>query len=174
MAGRRRAEGTMARMTLTLDKLAAQVREVLARENTPAARQQVAGLLAAALADPAFVAAQFNSAVGDRKVLYEDEQLGFCIVAHEFAGAKVGGPHDHGPSWAIYGQAAGETRMREYEPVAPGKVRETRSYLMRPGDVHVYNEGDIHAPSRDASTRLLRIEGMNLGGVARSQFALAG
>jgi len=160
----------MASMSLTLDHLAAQVREVLAREDSPASREQVARILAAALADRAFISDLFAGGVGARKVVYEDPGLGFCIVAHEYPGAKSSGPHDHGPSWAIYGQAAGETLMRDYVPVAPGKVRETRSYLMRQGDVHVYNEGDVHAPSRTDTTRLLRIEGINLAGIARPPY----
>lgn len=161
-------------MVFTLEKLAASVRDVLTHESTPTNRESAARLLAAALADGDFVAEQFSPGVGPRKVLYEDPVLGFCIVAHEYPGPKVGAPHDHGPSWAIYGQAAGETLMRDYErsdaPSWRSTVRETRSYLMRTGDVHVYNEGDVHAPSRTATTRLLRIEGMNLAGVARSAF----
>src|SRR5690349_12231016 len=169
LCARRHADAcTMNRMALTLETLAAQVRDVLLRENSPRSREDVAGLLAAALADPAFVAAGFAGDVGERKVLYQDPDLGFCIVAHEFRGAKASLPHDHGPSWAIYGQAAGETLMSDFEvlePAAPGtpeKMRKTRSYLMRPGDVHVYNEGDLHAPSRTAPTRLVRIEGINM------------
>lgn len=154
---------------ITLELLAAQIREVLVRENSPVSREQVAGLLKSALRDQSFITSQFVNDVGQRKVMYEDPNLGFCIVAHEYHGAKSSGPHDHGPSWAIYGQAAGETLMRDYAPVAPGLVREERSYLMRPGDVHVYNEGVVHSPSRVDSTRLIRIEGMNLAGVVRSE-----
>jgi len=59
--------------------------------------------------------------VPERKVLYEDPELGFCILGHVYRGAKDSHPHDHGPSWAIYGQAQGETAMTDYEPVArPG------------------------------------------------------
>jgi hypothetical protein len=167
---------TMNPMVMTLDTLVAQVHEVLTRENSPRSREEVAGLLAAALADPTFVATAFAEDVGERKVLYQDPDLGFCIVVHQFLGARSSVPHDHGPSWAIYGQAAGETLMSDFEllqPAAlgkPGKVRKTRSYLMRQGDVHLYNEGDLHTPSRAATTRLIRIEGMDMSGVTRLQF----
>lgn len=168
----------MPRMTLTLDTWAAQLRDVLAHDDAASGLTRAARLLANALADPDFVAAQFAQNVGMRKVLYQDAELGFCIVAHEFLGARTGVPHDHGPSWAIYGQAAGETEMRDFEPLAespvgtPRKVRMTRRYRMQPGDVHVYGIGDIHAPSRTAPTRLLRIEGMNLAHEARSVFEI--
>ena len=37
-----------------------------------------------------------------------------------------------------------------------------RSYPLKPGMVHLYNEGGLHAPKREGSTGLIRIEGRNL------------
>ena len=48
-----------------------------------------------------------------------------------------------------------------------GKVRLARQYSLSPGMAHVYNEGDLHSPSRSGSTRLIRIEGKNLDNVRR-------
>ncbi len=85
-------------------------------------------------------------------------------------------PHDHGPYWAIYGQARGETEMSDYEllesasPEKPGKVRKTRTYKLTPGVAHVYNEGDLHSPKRVDSTMLIRIEGVNMEKVKRLKF----
>lgn len=163
-------------MPMTLESLASESRQILASDNSPAGREKVAALLAQALRDPEFVRAQFAGKVAERQVVYEDPELGFCLLAHEYHDARDGGPHDHGPSWAIYGQAEGETVMTEYEVVAPpapgvrGKVRKSHSYAMRPGDVHVYNEGEVHAPSRPGPTRLVRIEGVNLEGVRRGTY----
>jgi len=101
----------------------------------------------------------------DRKILYEDPELGFCILGHVNQGAKQSPPHDHGPTWAIYGQAVGETIMTDWALVSPaseaqpGKVRYVRDYKLTPGAAYVYNEGDLHSPRRDASTKLIRIEG---------------
>jgi len=106
-------------------------------------------------------------------VLYEDPELGFCILGHVYHGAKDSNPHDHGPSWAIYGQAHGETLMTDYEPVArpaegkPGKARAVREYRLTPGMAYLYNEGDLHSPRREGSTRLIRIEGKNMEKVQR-------
>ncbi len=75
--------------------------------------------------------------------------------------------HDHGSSWAIYGQAIGETEMSDWEvlePAAedqPGKVRRARVYSLKPGMAHIYNEGDVHSPKRVTTTGLIRIEGKN-------------
>ena len=106
-------------------------------------------------------------------MLYEDPELGFTILAHAYEGAKNSKPHDHGPSWAIYGQAAGETIMTDWECLArpteaqPGKARRIRDYAMKPGDAHLYEPGVLHSPRRDGATRLLRIEGQNMDRVKR-------
>lgn len=163
-------------MARTLSDFAAQCRAILAAENNPAGRAKVAALLREALRDHAFLDSQFDADSPERKILYEDPQLGFCILAHQYQGAKNSPPHDHGPSWAIYGQAAGETAMSDYEllepatPELPGKVRKTRDYSLAPGAAHVYNEGDLHSPSRAGPTRLIRIEGTNMEKVKRLKF----
>lgn len=163
-------------MTLTLATLARECRSLLLADGSPAGREPVVALLARALRDGEFVRAQFAGGMPERKVLYEDPDLGFCIVGHEYRDAREGGPHDHGPSWAIYGQAEGETTMTDFvvvqAPVAgePGKVRPGPSYALRPGDAHLYNEGAVHAPRRVQPTRLIRIEGTNLEKVARGNY----
>ncbi|NML44613.1 hypothetical protein HHL11_12680 [Ramlibacter sp. G-1-2-2] len=166
-------------MSTTLESLARACHQALATDQSPAARERVATLVAEALKDRAFVQSQFPAGAPERKVVYEDPELGFCILAHEYRGPKEGLPHDHGPSWAIYGQAEGETMMSDYtlvEPAAPGqpaRIRKGRSYALGPGDVHVYNEGAVHAPSRQGPTRLIRVEGVNMEKVARGRYQLA-
>ena len=65
-------------------------------------------------------------------------------------------PHDHGPTWAIYGQATGETIMTDWEKVAepngdtPGQVRRVRDYKLTPGMAYAYEPGVLHSPRRDA------------------------
>jgi hypothetical protein len=163
----------------TLEGFAARCRDILKAENNPAGRSKVCSLLQDALKDEAFVAKTLDEATPERKILYEDPDLGFCILAHNYNGPKESAPHDHGPSWAIYGQAKGETSMSDWEllepatPEKPGKVRKTRSYKLTPGAAHVYNEGDLHSPSRTDSTRLIRIEGTNMEKVKRLKFEAA-
>jgi hypothetical protein len=165
-------------MAETLDSFAAACREILRVDDTPGGRQRIADRLRAALAQPQFVAAQFAGTTAERHVLYEDPHLGFCILAHDYHGPKESRPHDHGPSWAIYGQAAGETAMSDYTVLQPpsggkpGRVRRGRTYTLSPGDAHVYNEGDVHSPSRAGPTRLIRIEGTNMERVQRAKYEL--
>ena len=163
-------------MALTLAAFAAQCHAILARDGGPAGRAEVAAALREALRDEGFVAAQFGAEAPERRVVYQDPQLGFCILAHEYRGAKESPPHDHAHSWAIYGQAQGETSMSDWQVVEapageqPGRVRKLRDYALRPGDAHVYNEGDVHSPGRAGPTRLIRIEGTNLEKVRRAKF----
>ena len=160
----------------TLQSFAAKSREILMAENNPKGRAKVAVMLQKALQDPEFVAEQFDDSTPERKILYEDPDLGFCILAHQYHNAKDSPPHDHGPSWAIYGQALGETEMSDYELLEPassdqpGKVRKVKTYKLTPGVAHVYNEGDLHSPTRATSTRLIRIEGVNMETVRRLKY----
>ena len=163
-------------MTHTLEQFAAQCHDILKAEPGPAGRDRVCALLRGVLTDQQFVARHFDDQTPERKILYEDPDLGFCILAHYYKGAKESPPHDHGPSWAIYGQVRGETEMSDYqllEPASeekPGKVRRTRTYKLTPGVAHVYNEGDLHSPKRVDSTQLIRIEGVNMEKVKRLKF----
>ncbi len=155
-------------MAHTLEEFAAACQKILTDEPGPPGREKVCALVRDVLKDEAFVAKHLGDDVPERKILYEDPRLGFCILAHNYRGAKESAPHDHGPTWAIYGQARGETVMSDWavvEPAAegkPGKVRLVRSYPLTPGMAHVYNEGQLHSPRRDGPTRLIRIEGRNV------------
>ena len=163
-------------MTHTLEQFAADCHRILTEHNDAQGHKEVCALLTEALKDEAFVATHLGDGVPERKILYEDPALGFCILAHVYQGARESQPHDHGPSWAIYGQARGETMMSDWalvEPAAPGKpgkVRHVRTYALRPGMAHVYEVGDLHSPRRDGPTRLIRIEGTNMDKVRRLSY----
>ncbi len=160
-------------MSLSLEQFAAECHRILAADPGVQGRKQVCSLVEEACKDKDFVAANFGEGVGQRDILYEDPELGFCVCAHVYNDARESQPHDHGSAWAIYGQAAGETVMSDWALVEPagegkiGKVRFVRSYSLTPGTAHLYNEGDLHSPRRDGPTKLLRIEGKNLDKVRR-------
>jgi hypothetical protein len=162
-------------MAYTLEQLSAGIRAALTADPGPKGRQAVCALVAKALLDEVFVAEHLTAEqCRPRKVLYEDPELGFCVCGHVYEGAADGPPHDHGPSWAVYGQAVGETEMTDWriarrgEGGAPTLVEPERTYLMRPGDAHLYDVGDVHSPKRQGPTKLVRIEGANLDRIKRS------
>ncbi|MGH7104115.1 MAG: hypothetical protein ACREFJ_17160 [Acetobacteraceae bacterium] len=160
-------------MTMELDEFAASCRAALKADPGPKGREKLCALVRDVLRDGTFVETYIHADGPERKVLYEDPELGFTILAHAYRGAKNSSPHDHGPSWAIYGQAAGETIMTDWECLArpsgsaPGKARRIRDYKLTPGMAYLYEPGVLHSPRREGSTTLLRIEGTNLDRVRR-------
>ena len=166
-------------MAYTLEQFAAACRSILESDPGPEGRKKVCAVVEDVLKDKAFTAKHLGDDVPERKILYEDPTLGFCILAHVNRGAKESNPHDHGTTWAIYGQAEGSTVMSDWEVLEPasaekpGKVRRARSYALEPGMAHVYNEGQVHSPRRDAPTRLIRIEGRNTDRIKRYPYEKA-
>ena len=160
-------------MATTLEQFAAQCHDALKSNPGTPGREKVRDLVKQVLREPGFVEKYIPEGTPERKVLYEDAELGFTILAHGYTGAKGSKPHDHGPSWAIYGQAAGETIMTDWSCLArptdgnPGKASRVRDYAMRPGDAYLYDIGVLHSPRRESATRLLRIEGVNMDKVKR-------
>jgi hypothetical protein len=163
-------------MAYNLEQFSAECHRILAADPGVKGREKICALVQDVLKDEDFVAANLGDDVPERKVLYEDPDLGFCILGHVHHDAKGSNPHDHGPSWAIYGQARGETVMTDYTPLArpgegkPGKARPIKDYTLTPGMAYLYNEGDLHSPRRDGPTRLIRIEGMNMEKVKRHPY----
>jgi hypothetical protein len=166
-------------MATTLEQFAARCHEALKAQPGPEGRHRVCELVRGVLREPEFIAKYIPEGTPERKVLYEDPELGFTILAHGYRGAKSSSPHDHGPTWAIYGQAEGETIMTDWDPIErpssgkPGKARRVRDYTMTPGMAYLYEPGVLHSPRRAGSTRLLRIEGQNLDRVKRQPYEVA-
>ena len=166
-------------MAYTLEQFSADCHRALTANPGPDGRKKVCEFVQKACTDADFVRQHLPDNGPDRKILYEDPQLGFCILGHVYHGAKQSPPHDHGPTWAIYGQAQGETIMTDWALVSPaseehpGKVRHVRDYTLTPGAAYVYNEGDLHSPRRDGSTKLIRIEGRNVEKIRRFPYEKA-
>jgi hypothetical protein len=163
-------------MTWTLEQFAAACADALRRDPGPTGQRNVCTLVQEVLKDQSFVDRYIPPDGPERKLLYQDRELGFAILAHAYQGAKSSQPHDHGPSWAIYGQAAGQTIMTDWECLArptdaiPGRARRVRDYTLTPGMAYLYEPGALHSPRREAATRLLRIEGTNLDRVKRQPY----
>lgn len=73
-------------MPHTLESFAAAAHDILTAENNPAGREKVRALLEDVLKDDAFVARHLTDDVPERKILYTDPTLGFCILAHNYEG----------------------------------------------------------------------------------------
>ena len=164
-------------MTYELEQLAADIRAALVAEPGAAGRGAACRVVEAAGGDVAAGAAPLPPrapGAGARELLFEDPELGFCICGHVYGDAAYGEPHDHGPAWAIYGQARGSTEMTDWRIVEagdgdrPALVEPIQTYELAPGQARLYDVGAVHSPLRAQPTKLIRIEGRNLDNIQRS------
>jgi predicted metal-dependent enzyme (double-stranded beta helix superfamily) len=166
-------------MAYDLDQFIADCRSTLARDPGPAGREEVRSKLERLLRNEDFV----RNYCGDEqpnglKVLYEDEKLGFQVLAHINNKARTSPPHDHGASWAIYGQAAKYTDMTEWEREDDGsdpkhaKLKPVKKYRLTPGHAGIYQDGAIHSIDYPDMARFVRVTGTNLDKIHRVKFDL--
>ncbi len=167
-------------MSYDLDQFVSDCRAILARDAGPSGREEVRIQLEHLLADQNFIRQYCgDDAPQGLKLLYEDKHLGFQILAHINDKARVSPPHDHGASWAIYGQATQYTEMTEWERVDDGRedtraeLRPTKKYRLTPGHAGIYQDGTIHSIDYPDKARFIRVTGTNLDNIPRVRFDLA-
>ena len=161
-------------MSYNLDQFIADCRTALKRDPGPAGREQVRVKLEELLRNKAFIDKYCSDDVPrGLKVLYEDPDLKFQILAHINDKARVSPPHDHGASWAIYGQATKYTDMIEWEREDDGtdpkhaKLKAAKKYRLNPGNAGIYQDGTIHSIDYPDYARFIRVTGTNLDNINR-------
>jgi hypothetical protein len=167
-------------MAYSLDIFVKDAQAALKAHSGPAGREQVRVLLEKLLTNKAFVEDAVGAAapMGTRK-LYEDKDLGFVVLAHCNAKPHKSPPHDHGSSWAIYGQAIKYTDMSEYrrldasDSAGDAKLEQVKSYRLEPGQAGVYDVRAIHAIDYPEGSRFVRVTGRDLDYVQRLKFDMA-
>jgi predicted metal-dependent enzyme (double-stranded beta helix superfamily) len=166
-------------MAYGLEQFIADCRAILARDGGPSGREEVRSRLERLLHNADFI----REHCGDDRprglhVLYEDPELGFQILAHINDKARVSPPHDHGDSWAIYGQATHYTDMIEWERVDDGsdparaQLKEAIRYRLMPGEAGIFQDGKIHSIDYPDHARFVRVTGTNLDRIQRVRFDL--
>jgi len=166
-------------MAYDLGQFISDCRSALSRDPGPAGREQVRQNLERLLANKDFVEKHCGDNVErGLKVLYEDPKLGFQILAHINDKARVSPPHDHGASWAIYGQATKYTDMIEWEREDDGtnpkhaKLKPIKKYRLTPGKAGIYQDGAIHSIDYPDHARFIRVTGTNLDKIERIKIDL--
>jgi hypothetical protein len=164
-------------MAYELDQFIADIRAILKRDPGPAGREEVRRNLERLLTNNDFVAQTCgDDAPLGLKVLYEDKDLGFQVLAHVNDKARKSPPHDHGASWAIYGQATKYTDMIEWERVGGddkhAELKEIKRYRLDPGHAGIYQSGAIHSIDYPDRARFIRVTGTNLDKINRVRFDL--
>jgi hypothetical protein len=162
-----------------LDQFIVDCRANLSRDPGPGGREQVRVNLERLLANTEFIKAYCgDDAPRGIKTLYKDPQLGFQILAHNNDKARVSPPHDHGSSWAIYGQATQYTDMIEWERADDGadpkhaRLTPTKKYRLRPGHAGIYQDGTIHSIDYPDDARFVRVTGTDLDKIPRIKIDL--
>jgi predicted metal-dependent enzyme (double-stranded beta helix superfamily) len=165
-------------MAYDLDAFVSDCRSILARDPGPAGREEVRLQLERLLQNKDFVKTHCEDASRGLHVLYEDPKLGFQVLAHINDKARVSPPHDHGASWAIYGQATHYTDMIEWEREDNGgdpkraKLKPAKKYRLMPGHAGIYQDGKIHSIDYPDYSRFVRVTGTNLDKITRVRFDL--
>jgi predicted metal-dependent enzyme (double-stranded beta helix superfamily) len=161
-------------MSYDFDRFIADARATLRRGSGPAELEEIRRGLATLLGNAAFVERSCgSSAKGGLHRLHVDDKLGFEVLAHVNEKARKSPPHDHGDSWAIYGQAIGHTDMTEYRRVDDhsnpdvAKLEVTRRYRLSPGEVGIFAGSAIHAIDYPDKSRFIRVTGTNLDSIDR-------
>jgi predicted metal-dependent enzyme (double-stranded beta helix superfamily) len=161
-------------MDYELDQFISDCRGALKRDPGPTGREEVRANLERLLQNKAFI----EKYCGDNverglKVLYEDPELKFQVLAHINEKARVSPPHDHGASWAIYGQAKLWTDMIEWKRLDDGKdpahakLEPEKKYRLNPGQAGIYQNGAIHSIDYPDMSRFVRVTGTNLDMINR-------
>ena len=166
-------------MAYDLDQFIADCRSHARARSRPAGREQVRVNLERLLGNPDFIA-KYGGDDQPRgmKVLYEDPKLGFQVLAHIKDKARVSPPHDHGASWAIYGQATKYTDMIEWEREDDGtdpkhaKLKPAKKYRLTPGKAGIYQDGAIHSIDYPDYARFVRVTGTDLDKINRIKIDL--
>lgn len=165
-------------MTYDLNTFTADCHSVLSKASGPEGREKVRTLLEKLLKNEEFVRKHCVESKPGLHLLFEDPVLKFQVLAHINENPRVSPPHDHGASWAIYGQATEYTDMTEWERTdvksdpehAELKVRKT--YRLLPGQAGIYQDGTIHSIDYPAKSCFVRVTGTNLDRIARVMFDL--
>jgi predicted metal-dependent enzyme (double-stranded beta helix superfamily) len=164
-------------MAYTLESFCNDVRVALKDDKGNGGREQVRVLLEKLLKNKEFI----ESAVGPGvkhgiHTLYQDKELGFCVLAHVYENGTTSPPHDHGKSWAVYGEATEYTDMMLWKRLDDGtkephaEVQPTSVYRLNVGEVGVFHPGDIHSIQFPDGARFIRITGTDLNTEAQARY----
>lgn len=129
------------------------------------------------LSEEAFIVEHFGpDAEAKITPLYTDGESGFQVLTHVYNEGKESPPHDHGDSWAVYGQAVEHTDMTVWRRTDDGsdearaEVEPEKTYRLNPAMAGKFEPGEIHSIKFPAGARFLRVTGADLNKVPTRRF----
>ena len=161
-------------MGYSLQDFSRDAREILKTGSTRSHVERVKDRMERLLTDPEFKREFFGEQqpLGLHRI-HIDKECGFEVMTYRFKEARKGQPHDHGDSWAIYGQVAEYTEMTLWDRTDDGsdpdyaKLKNKGSYRLVPGKAGVYYGRELHSTQTPVDTRYLRVTGTDLENIER-------
>lgn len=153
-------------------------RDALSTDSGSQGRERVRKLLEELLKNEEFLQAYCVAPSPGLYTLHEDTALGFHVLAHVNENPRISPPHDHGESWAIYGQATQYTDVTEWTRTDDGTtlghaaLQPMKRYRLSPGNAAIYQDGVIHSIDYPARSCFVRVTGTNLDRIPRVMFDL--
>jgi predicted metal-dependent enzyme (double-stranded beta helix superfamily) len=162
-------------MPYELSNLIADCREALAAGPLDRALPEISKALRQLVRNPVFAAETFApDASAGRRELYHDADHDFYVLAHVQEPGKKGKPHDHGDSWAVYGNVSGVTIMTEWrranEDPDHVALQEARTYDLGPGDANAFGPRVLHSTEHKGKAFVIRVTGTDLDAIPRYHF----
>ncbi len=156
------------------------IKTALTTQDGDAARETIRTQLEELLKNQGFISANCHEdAEVGAHVLYQDDELGFMVLNHVNDEGRKSPPHDHGESWAIYGQAVGHTDMSEFDRLddeaedGKAEVQKVNEYRLTPGLAGMFGPRQIHAINFIDGSRFIRVTGTDLAQIATRKFDMA-
>ena len=149
-------------MSYSLEDFCTDTRSILSAEDNATGRDRIRQNLERLLKDTAFCA-EYVGADNDAglKQIFEDPELGFCVLAYNMAAPRTSPPHDHGNSWAVYGQAVGHTDMTIWSADADG-IKPVREFRLEPGQAGLFDVREIHSIQYNEGAKFVRVTGVDM------------
>ena len=160
-------------MSYSLEDFCDQTRAILLQNDDHDGRESVRQKLELLLNDPTFCSI-YVGPDNDPGVnqIFEDSNLKFCVLTYNMPESRTSPPHDHGRSWAVYGQAAQYTDMTIWSAAGndDDKIEPIRQFRLKPGQAGLFDAGEIHSIEYPDDAKFVRVTGVDMSTESRRVF----
>lgn len=164
-------------MGYSFDQFCADCRAALKSDPGSDGHDKVRQNLEKLLKDAEFLAAECGpDAIPGIRTIYKDPDTDFNVLVHIYEAGKKGPPHDHGSSWAVYGQASEWTDMTLWKRKDDGDkdgfadLEQAKTFRLNPGDAGKFEVGQIHSIHFPDGAKFVRVTGTDLDAIPTNRF----
>ena len=164
-------------MTYSLEDFCAEASQALKSDQSKSGCEAVRAAMQHLLENEDFVARYLGPDSGGMSdEIYRDADTGFVLLTHNFTRGGIRKPHDHGPSFAVYGQAHNYTDQTIWRRIDDGtedgyaELEVADTFRQDPGHVALIDIGEIHSIAYPDNSRILRLLGTDLEQVVQARY----